>query len=157
MYTRNTDLFGFHNNTDSMWIYLLRAQQFALLTDLPLVVCDYEHNDFLNQIKGFEHEVEGGLRCQKCIELRLKQSFEYAQNNNYDYVTTTLSISPHKNALFINSCGEQFEKIYNTNYLYADFKKDNGFLLSISESKRLELYRQDYCGCEFSMHANIDK
>ena len=82
----------------------------------------------------------------------MENSFEYAKSNNFDYVTTTLSISPHKDADFINICGQELQKKYNVNYLFADFKKENGYLNSISESKRLELYRQDYCGCEFSIH-----
>ena len=131
---------------------MLRVEQFAKLCDLPLIVCDYEHTEFLNAIKGFEQEVEGGTRCQKCIELRMKNSFEYAKNNNYDYVTTTLSISPHKDALFINTCGEQLENAFGVKFLYADFKKDNGYLNSINESKKYDLYRQDYCGCEFSIY-----
>lgn len=150
-------LYYYNPNTYPKDEYLLRAEQFARLSNLPLIICDYEHNEFLNTIKGFEQDVEGGSRCQKCIKLRLQQSFKYADINNYDYVTTTLSVSPHKDAEFINTCGEQLEKIYNTKYLYADFKKDNGYLNSITESKRLELYRQDYCGCEFSINPNINK
>lgn len=150
-------LYYYNPNTYPKDEYLLRAEQFARLSDLPLIICDYEHNEFLNTIKGFEQDVEGDSRCQKCIKLRLQQSFKYADINNYDYVTTTLSVSPHKDAEFINTCGEQLEKIYNTKYLYADFKKDNGYLNSITESKRLNLYRQDYCGCEFSINPNINK
>lgn len=147
-------LYYYNPNTYPQNEYLLRAEQFAKLCDLPLIVCEYNHIEFLNTIKGFELENEGGTRCQKCIELRLNNSFSYAKLNNYDYVTTTLSISPHKDAEFINNCGEKLEKLYNVKYLYADFKKDNGYLNSIIESKKYDLYRQDYCGCEFSMHRN---
>jgi predicted adenine nucleotide alpha hydrolase (AANH) superfamily ATPase len=145
-------LFYYNPNTYPKDEYILRAEQFNKLTDLPLVVCDYEHSEFLNEIKGFEQSPEGGDRCQKCIALRMKQSFEYALTNNYDYVTTSLSISPHKDAEFINACGKKMEQQYNVAYLYADFKKENGYLNSISESKKFDLYRQDYCGCEFSMY-----
>lgn len=148
------DITLFYNNPNTYpeSEYILRAQQFAKLCDLPLIACEYNHNQFLEHIKGYEQDVEGGTRCQKCIALRLNNSFEYAKLNNYDYVTTTLSISPHKDADFINTCGKELETKYNVNYLYADFKKENGYLNSINESKRLDLYRQDYCGCEFSMY-----
>ena len=145
-------LYYFNPNTYPESEYNLRAEQFAKLTDLPLIVCKYDHNQFLQSVKGFEDNVEGGQRCQKCIALRLNQSFNYAKNNNYDYVTTTLSISPHKDAQFINICGENLQQIYNISYLYADFKKDNGYLNSINLSKQFNLYRQDYCGCEFSFN-----
>lgn len=150
-------LYYYNPNTYPKDEYILRAEQFARLSDLPLIVCNYNHDEFLNYIKGYENDIEGGSRCQKCIKLRLQQSFKYADINNYDYVTTTLSISPHKDAEFINTCGKQLEELYNTKYLYADFKKDNGYLNSITESKRLNLYRQDYCGCEFSINTNINK
>ncbi len=145
-------LFYYNPNTYPQDEYLLRAEQFAKLTDLPLIVCDYNHNEFLTEIKGLEQVKEGGARCQKCIELRLKQSFEYATKQGYDYVTTTLSISPHKDAEFINACGQKLQEEYKVNYLYADFKKENGYLNSITESKKHDLYRQEYCGCEFSIY-----
>ena len=144
-------LFYYNPNTYPKEEYLLRAEQFAKFTDLPMICMDYDHNEFLNNIKGFENCKESGSRCQKCIQLRLKISFEYAKTNNYDYVTTTLSISPHKDAEFINTCGKRLQDEYNIKYLYADFKKENGYLNSISESKKYDLYRQEYCGCEFSI------
>ena len=144
-------LYYYNPNTYPKDEYLLRADQFAKLTNLPLVVCDYNHDEFFNSIKGLEQCEEGGARCQKCIAVRLENSFAYAKANNFDYVTTTLSISPHKDADFINMCGQQLEQQYNVSYLYADFKKDNGYLNSINESKKFDLYRQDYCGCEFSI------
>lgn len=146
----NITLYYFNPNTYPESEYNLRAKQFAKLTNLPIVICKYNHNEFLQEIKGFEQCAEGETRCQKCIALRLKNSFDYAKNNNFDYVTTTLSISPHKDAQFINICGENFQQTYNIPYLYADFKKENGYLNSINLSKQYDLYRQDYCGCEFS-------
>ena len=146
-------LYYFNPNTYPQDEYDLRANQFSKLTSLPLIVCDYDHNTFLQTVKDVKHSVEGGERCQRCIKLRLEQSFKYAVNNNYDYITTTLSISPHKDANFINLCGEKFSSIYNIKYLYADFKKENGYLDSINLSNKFNLYRQKYCGCEFSMQS----
>lgn len=143
-------LFYYNPNTFPKDEYLLRAEQFAKLTNLPLIVCDYNHEQFLNAIKGLELEAEGGTRCEQCILLRMKKSFEFAKLNQFEYVTTTLSISPHKNADYINKIGIYLEREYDLPYLRSDFKKENGYLTSITESKKYQLYRQDYCGCEFS-------
>ena len=86
--------------------------------------------------------------------MRMRYAFEYAKNLGADYVTTTLSISPHKDAEFINQTGEQLAKEFNINYLYADFKKENGYLISTKRSKELNIYRQNYCGCEFENKQN---
>ena len=143
-------LFYYNPNTYPKDEYLLRAEEFSKLTDLPLIVCDYNHNEFLNTIKGYENDIEHGTRCQKCIELRLMNSFQYAKMYDFDYVTTSLSVSPYKDSEFINNCGERLEQFYAVKFLYSDFKKDNGFLNSINTSKQLGLYRQEFCGCEFS-------
>lgn len=143
-------LYYYNPNTYPESEYLLRAEQFAKFTNLPLIVCDYNHTEFLDIAKSLENQPEGGSRCQQCIKLRMQQTFIYAKANNFDYVTTTLSISPHKDAEYINSCGQQLSQDYNVNYLYADFKKENGYLNSIKYSKDYNLYRQDFCGCEFS-------
>ena len=129
--------------------YFLRANEFKKL-GVNVVVEKYNHNEFLTLIKGMEKEQEGGLRCQICIAKRMDKAFEYAKQNNFDVVTTTLSISPHKDCEFINKTGEQLQEKYNIKYLHADFKKENGYLRSIQICKELEIYRQDYCGCEFS-------
>ena len=112
----------------------------------------YDHQQFLNVVKNHEQDEEGGVRCQICIAQRMDKSFEYAKKHGFDYVTTTLSISPHKNAEFINKTGEMLQDKHQIKYLYADFKKQNGYLRSIQICKELEIYRQDYCGCEFSWH-----
>ena len=115
------------------------------------VICDeYNHDEFLKEVKGLEDEIEGGKRCKKCIEYRLKKAIIYAKNNHFEYVTTSLTISPHKNATLINELGEKLCKDKGIIFLYSDFKKDNGFLKSIELSKEYNLYRQNYCGCEFS-------
>ena len=117
---------------------------------ISLVYDSYESQQFLNAVKGYENEPEGGKRCQICYALRLDKTANYAKTNGYDYFTTTLSVSPHKNAEWLNKIGENLSSKYNVNYLYADFKKQGGYLRSIELSKQNNLYRQNYCGCEFS-------
>ena len=129
--------------------YLLRQNEFKKL-GVNVVAEEYNHNEFINIANGLESEPEGGARCRVCIAQRLNKAFEYAKNNNYDVVTTTLSISPHKDCEFINQLGEQLQAKYNIKYLHADFKKKNGYLRSIQICKELGIYRQDYCGCEFT-------
>ena len=129
--------------------YALRQNEFKKL-GVNVVAEEYNHNEFLEVVKGFENEPEGGNRCRVCIAQRLNKSFEYAKLNNFDYVTTTLSISPHKDCEFINQLGEQLQQKFGVNYLYADFKKQNGYLRSIELCQELGIYRQDYCGCEFT-------
>ena len=129
--------------------YLLRKSEFEKL-GVKVVVEKYNHNKFLTVVAGKEQEPEGGVRCQICIAERLNQSFKYAVENNYDVVTTTLSISPHKDCEFINQLGESLQEKFGVKYLHADFKKQNGYLRSIELCKELGIYRQDYCGCEFS-------
>jgi len=145
-------LYYYNPNTFPQQEYDLRFDQFQKLTKFDIVKEEYIHNDFLKTIKGLEQEKEGGKRCEKCITLRMEQSFKYAQLNGFDFITTTLSVSPHKNADFINTQGKLLQEKYDIKYLFADFKKDNGFLKSITKSKELSLYRQDYCGCEFSFN-----
>lgn len=129
--------------------YVLRREQFEKL-GVKVVDIGYEHNKFLDLVKGMENESEGGRRCNVCIAMRMDKAFEYAKSHNFDIVTTTLSISPHKNAEFINLTGENLEKKYKMKYLHADFKKENGFLRSTQIAKQVNMYRQNYCGCEFS-------
>lgn len=148
----DVSLYYFNPNTYPKDEYLLRAEQFCKLTDLPLIIEDYNHQQFLDKIKGFEQTKEGGDRCKICIKNRLIHSFEYAKNNGFDFVTTTLTISPHKDAEYINTIGKELEEVYHVRFLPSDFKKENGFLNSINISKQLNLYRQDYCGCEFSIN-----
>lgn len=123
-------------------------------SDVELVNVGYRNSDFEDAIDGLRDELEGGKRCFKCYELRLRESVIYAKNHNFDYFTTTLSISPYKNATKLNEIGELLEKEYNVKYLHADFKKKNGYKRSIELSKIYNLYRQDYCGCVYSKKKN---
>ena len=114
------------------------------------VESDYDTDKFYDISNGAENEPEGGARCFRCYELRLKKSAEYAKIKQFDYFTTTLSISPYKNAAKLNSIGAALSDAYGVKYLYSDFKKKNGYKRSIELSQIYNLYRQDYCGCEFS-------
>ena len=110
----------------------------------------YDPERFYSIAAGLEQEKEGGERCFKCYALRLKEAAIIASENKFDYFTTTLSISPHKNANKINQIGEELYEKYGVKYLFSDFKKKNGYKRSIELSKEYNLYRQDYCGCIFS-------
>ena len=118
--------------------------------DVEIVEVGYNNDEFETIIEGLKDEKEGGKRCFKCYDLRLRKTAKYASDNKFDYFTTTLSISPYKNANKLNEIGEELEKEYNVKYLYADFKKKDGFTKSVKLAKEMNLYRQDYCGCEFS-------
>ena len=124
---------------------------------IDIIEGKYENDKYEETIKGLENEKEGGNRCFKCYRLRMEETAELAKKLNYDYFTTTLSISPYKNAAKLNEIGEDLEKEYNIKYLYADFKKKNGYKRSIELSKIYKLYRQNYCGCIYSKRGNINE
>ena len=110
----------------------------------------YDRERFYEMAAGMEHLKEGGERCLKCYELRLREAAELAAKGGFEYFTTTLSISPLKNADRLNEIGLRLETEFGVRYLQSDFKKKNGYKRSIELSKEFGLYRQDYCGCEFS-------
>ena len=116
----------------------------------------YDTENFYNISKGLEEEKEGGTRCFKCYELRLKEAAIITKEEGYDYFTTTLSISPYKNAQKLNEIGGKLSEEYNVKYLYSDFKKKEGYKRSIELSNEYNLYRQDYCGCVFSKNERIN-
>ena len=113
--------------------------------------CDYDNNDFINISLGLENEPEGGKRCHACFRLRLEKTAQIAKENNFEYFCTTLTVSPHKNSQVINSIAKDISEKYNLKYLYSDFKKEDGYKKSIEYAKKYNLYRQDYCGCHFSI------
>ncbi len=115
----------------------------------------YDSLEFFNISKGLENEPERGKRCYKCYLLRMEEAARVADELNIKYFTTTLSLSPYKNADWINEIGADLEKKYNCNYLYSDFKKKNGYKRSIELSYEFQLYRQDYCGCVYSIRDKI--
>ncbi len=112
--------------------------------------CDYDNDKYNEVVKGLEQEKEGGKRCYACYMLRLKKTAQTAKNLNFDYFGTSLTVSPYKNAKWINEIGRQLENNYHVKYLVSDLKKDNGYLTSILMSKTYNLYRQNFCGCIYS-------
>lgn len=111
---------------------------------------EYNPDEFYTAVKGLEGIKEGGERCFKCYHLRLEKTAQIAKENNFDYFTTTLSISPYKNAEKLNEIGEALSEKYGVKYLVSDFKKKNGYKRSTELSREYNIYRQDYCGCVFS-------
>ena len=111
----------------------------------------YDDDRFYETVKGLEDVPEGGERCFKCYRLRLEETAKKAQEGDFEYFTTTLSISPHKNAQKLNEIGEAVAKEYGLKYLLSDFKKKDGYKRSCELSAQYEIYRQDYCGCVFSV------
>ncbi len=116
---------------------------------LDLLDCDYDNDLYHEKVKGLEHEKEGGPRCKVCYHLRLSYTKEKAKNNGFDFFTTTLSVSPFKNANWINEIGLSLEDD-KVRFLPADFKKKDGYKKSIELSNKYNLYRQNYCGCIYS-------
>lgn len=124
--------------------------EFKLENDIKLVEDDYNPTEYYEAIKGKEDLGEKSRRCYNCYAFRLERAAKYAKAHNYEYFTTTLSISPYKISEWINEIGAFLEQQYKVNYLYADFKKKNGYKRSLELSNEYGLYRQDYCGCKFS-------
>lgn len=117
---------------------------------VKIVSPNYDPAEFFDAVRGMEEIPEGGERCRRCYELRLRKTAEAARAGGYDYFCTTLSISPHKNAQWINEIGKSLEKECGVKWLWSDFKKKNGYKRSIELSKQYGLYRQDWCGCVYS-------
>ncbi len=110
----------------------------------------YDPSRYLELVKGFENCKEGGERCAICFAMRLEESAKKAKELGCDYFATTLTISPLKNAEKINEIGRMLGEKYGVSYLPSDFKKKNGYKRSVELSSEYDLYRQQYCGCEFS-------
>ncbi len=150
-----TDVFYYNPNITSSEEYLKRLEEQINFVKsvygdtIRVINGDYNPSDFYTAVKGLENQVEGGKRCRICYQLRLEETAKKARELGYNYFTTTLSVSPYKNAKWLNEIGEELSIKYGVNYLYADFKKNGGYLRSIELSKKYNLYRQDYCGCEF--------
>lgn len=120
---------------------------------IKIISPEYNHLEFLNVVTGLENAKEGGARCEKCFRLRLNKTAEQAEKSGFEYFATTLTISPLKNAEKINLCGEG-AVVGNVIYLPTDLKKRERYKRSIELSKEYGLYRQSFCGCEFSRNQN---
>ncbi len=123
------------------------ARSLAKILNLPLEEDIYDHDSWLSFVKGLEGEPERGARCGKCFKYSLKRTAEAADRLNYPAFATTLTISPHKISKMIFDAGSEFPK-----YKPFDFKKKDGFKRSLELARKHKLYRQNYCGCEFSAH-----
>lgn len=137
-------------------------EQERLIAELPakhpvsFVEGRYQPEEFFAVAKGLEDVPEGGERCRKCFRLRLEETAKLAAEGKYDYYTTTLSISPLKNAQALNEIGQELATVHEVPYLPSDFKKRGGYQRSIELSREYELYRQNFCGCVYSMRENTE-
>ncbi len=122
---------------------------------IEVIEGDYDKALFFQSVKGLERCKEGGERCFACYELRLRETARRARELHMDFFTTTLTISPHKNAAKLNEIGERLEAEYDIPFLPSDFKKKDGYKRSIELSREYGLYRQDYCGCVFSKQERL--
>ena len=137
--------------------YKRRAEQERFIKELPVenpisfIGAEHMSEEFYKAVKGLEHIREGGERCFACYRLRLEETAIAAKEKGMDYFTTTLSISPMKNAAKLNEIGGELADKYGLKYLFSDFKKRNGYKRSTELSKEYGIYRQNYCGCVFSL------
>lgn len=159
-YFQITILF-YNPNIETEEEYLRRAGELKRLllemglSEIRLLLSSYRHVEFLAVSRGLEREPERGKRCRECFRLRLEKTAEEErrlelQGEHFDYFCTTLSLSPLKDAALLNRLGTEIAERQGLHYLPSDFKKGNRFLRSVQLSKEYSLYRQDYCGCEFS-------
>ena len=155
-------VYFYNPNMNSGQEFSRRAEeQLRLIESLPCahpvqgIIVPFDSQEFYSQVKGLEQEPEGGARCEKCFALRLEHTAQYAAQHHFDWFTTTLTISPLKNAALLNQIGQAAGERWGVPFLPSDFKKKGGFLRSTQLSKEYELYRQNYCGCVFSMNQRI--
>ena len=126
-------------------------EKMGLADKVNILAEPWKSEDYYRRIKGLEDEPEGGKRCAECFRLRLLETARLAKHYGYDYFCTTLTLSRHKDAVLINSIGEEIARATGVSWLPSDFKKRNGENRSIELSEQYGLYRQLYCGCEFSL------
>lgn len=155
----NISLLFYNPNIEPYGEYCKRKEELEKLavmyslhykTKFDIVDCEYDNVKFRNSVNSLEDEPEGGLRCKLCFELRIGETARKAKELGFDIFATTLSVSPHKNAAVLNDSGIAQSAEHNILYLQADFKKQNGYMLSVELSKEYGLYRQNYCGCNYS-------
>ena len=138
-----------------------KSEQIRLISEMnfknpvKIMDCDWDNQSFNEMAKGMENIPEGGARCQLCYELRLRKTASLAKEHQFDYFTTTLTISPLKNSQVLNRTGEGLADEYGVSYLVSDFKKKEGYKRSIELSGEYNLYRQNYCGCVYSKKSDF--
>ena len=157
-------IFYYNPNISPLEEYQKRVnEQKRLISELPVKnkICfeegKYDPQTFFDMAKGYEQEPEGGKRCYRCYKLRLDQAAKLAQEGGYDYFTTTLTISPLKNAAWLNELGQKAGELAGVRFLPSDFKKKGGYQRSIQLSKEYNLYRQNFCGCVFSKRESEER
>ena len=123
---------------------------------VKIIEIGYESKEFKSLAKGLENEKEGGERCTKCFYLRLEKTAKLAQKYNFEYFSTTLSVSPYKNSEKLNKIGKVLSEKYNIKYLYSDFKKKEGYKRSSELANKYNSYRQHYCGCKYSLNEALE-
>lgn len=142
--------FFYNPNIDCLEEYKKRLEfvyKVSQILKIDLITGDYNYNQWFDLIEKFKEEPEGKTRCKICYEMRLKETYKNLQKLNFSYFTTSLSVSPHKNALIINKIGKELNE---KSFLQRDFKKQDGFKKAIEFAKQYNLYRQNYCGCIYS-------
>ena len=144
-YNPNIDERAEYEKRKAEQIRFLRETGFADFLD-----CDYDGEAFNEIACGLENEPERGKRCYRCYRLRLEKTARVAKENGFAYFATTLTLSPHKNAEWLNEIGAEMGGRYEVKYLFSDFKKKGGYQRSLQLSKEYGLYRQDFCGCKYS-------
>jgi predicted adenine nucleotide alpha hydrolase (AANH) superfamily ATPase len=151
-------LFFYNPNIHPSGEYLKRlfyVRKVSQEYNLPLVAGDYDFDEFFKKSKGMEQEKENGLRCVECFDLRLRNVAKVARDKRFDYFTTTLSVSPFKNFGVLRKVGYKLENEFGVGFLAKDFSKDDGFKKSVELCRNLDVYRQNYCGCVFSLNNKI--
>lgn len=150
----NVTLFYYNPNLYPGEEYIKRLEDIKTISkryDIPLITGKYENKKWLSLTAGFEDDPEGGRRCTLCFEMRLYETARTAKKLGFDFFGTTLTISPHKNHETINSIGIRLASAEGINFYESNLKKMNGFKKTMDLSKELNLYRQNYCGCIYSM------
>ena len=130
---------------------LVYAKKAAENYGLAFLEAPYDKNNWFEMTNEYRDNVEGGQRCGVCINMRLEKTAVFAVENGYDIFATTLSVSPHKNSKIINNAGKMLSEKYGIEFFDADFKKQDGFKKTMQLSRELDLYRQNYCGCTYSI------
>jgi hypothetical protein len=150
----NVTLFYYNPNIYPEEEYIKRLndiKRFSESEGFDLIIGKYDYKLWESYVLGLESEPEGGKRCEKCFIFRLKETAETAKLKGFDFFTTTMSVSPHKNFLLLNKTGKNLENYFKISYIESNFKKKDGYKKTLEISKKLNFYRQNYCGCKYSI------